>query len=182
MGSEDVRGKTGKPTPTKRIPSSSVGVICPMRAVKGELQHPRKLWQGAGVKSIEGRCRKAHFFSSCLLSSSSLRQKRANLHDFFITFSSLHSRKASFSLSALSIIIQLGTDRGRPAEISLVAESKKSDAGSSLQTNFVQRNNKRRTTRAGSRNCHACVHFLLACGGRRTQRYGFVRILCWSDF
>jgi hypothetical protein len=120
-----MEGKTNQPTtPTKKIPSFFVGVICPMRAVKGELQHPSKLWQGSGVKSIVGRCRKAHFFSSCLLSSSSLRQKRANLHDFFITFSSLHSRKASFSLSALSII-QLGTDRGRPAEISLVAESKK---------------------------------------------------------
>jgi hypothetical protein len=49
----DQKGReTGKLHPTKRIPSSSVGVICPNRAVKGEPQHPRRLWQAPALKSI----------------------------------------------------------------------------------------------------------------------------------
>jgi len=84
-----------------------------------------------GSEDVRGKNRKTNpyqensfFFSrshlpdaSQLLSSSSLRQERGNLHDFFITFSSAHSHKASFSFIALSII-QLGklsaANRGGP--------------------------------------------------------------------
>src|SRR5208282_3302348 len=46
------RKGTGKPSPYQENSFFFVGVICPIRAVNGELQHPARLWQAAAAKSI----------------------------------------------------------------------------------------------------------------------------------
>lgn len=47
-----MEGKTLKINPYQENSFFFVGVICPMRAVKGELQHPLKLWQPRTAKSM----------------------------------------------------------------------------------------------------------------------------------
>jgi hypothetical protein len=70
-----------------------VGVICPMWAVKGELEHPSKLWQAVTAKSMQGSATRGTFSAGSLQ-----KHLDSGMHSKVDTF---HGAKRRFQSSSL---------------------------------------------------------------------------------